>query len=82
MNRTAVQKKIDKMPDALMDTVATLLDKLIETYEIGQQSLGDVDFTEEELEEFDRRDKEIQEDPSASISLAEFKKQMKEEYGV
>jgi hypothetical protein len=82
MNRTAVQKKIDKMPDALMDTVATLLDKLMETYEIGQQSLGDVDFTDEELEEFDRRDKEIQEDSSASISLAEFKKQMKEEYGV
>lgn len=82
MDKAIVLEKINKMPDALMGTVAELLDKLIETYEIGRQSYDSDDFTDEELDEFDSRYQEMVDDPSASISMEEFKKQMKEEYGV
>ncbi len=82
MSRAVILEKINDMPDALMGTVADLLDKLIESYEIGRQSTGSEEFTDEELEELDRRYEEMQSDPSASISMEEFKKQMREEYGL
>lgn len=82
MNKTAVLKKIDKMPDALMGTVAELLDKLIESYELGQRSIITEEFTEEELEELDHRYEEMAAKPEKTISHEELKKYMHEKHGL
>lgn len=82
MNRTAVQKKIDKMPEALMGTVAELLDKLIESYELGQRSIITEEFTEEELDEFDRRYEEMVANPEDTISHEDLKKHILEKHGL
>lgn len=80
MSRTAVIEKINQMPEPLMDTISDMLDKLLESYQIGRQA--DVEFTEEELDEFDRRYEEMLAKPGESKSLEEVVKYMRERHGV
>ncbi|HFA48236.1 MAG TPA: hypothetical protein ENJ95_04370 [Bacteroidetes bacterium] len=82
MNRTVVFEKINKMPDALMDTVADLLDKLIESYEIGRQSADSEEFTDEELDELDRRYEEMIAKPEETISHEDLLKYIHEKHGL
>lgn len=81
MTKTVVLEKINRMPEALMGVVSEILDKLVEGYELGRQS-GMDDFTEEELEELDRRYEEMLATPSASVPVEEVIKYMGERHGV
>ncbi len=82
MTRTIVLEKINRMPDVLMGTVADVLDKLLEGYEIGKRAEIEITFSEEELDEIDRRYEEMIAKPGASISLEEVVKYMRERHGV
>ena len=82
MNRSEVLKKIDSLPDALMEALPNIVDQLIESYELGKLASEEAEFTEKELKELDRRYEEIKNDPSASITFEQFKEQMREKHGV
>ena len=82
MSRIAIHKKIDTMPDALIGMVAELLDKLVASYEIGQQSIISEEFTDEEIEELDRRYEEMIAKPEETISHEEIVKHIQLKHGL
>ncbi|MEK7256636.1 MAG: hypothetical protein AAB316_17915 [Bacteroidota bacterium] len=81
MSKTIVIEKLNQMPESLMGIISTMLDNLLEGYEIGRH-ITDDEFTEAELNELDRRYEEMLTKPDASYSLEEVLKYMHQTHGL
>ena len=81
MNKTLLFNDIESLPLDLQQQVADFVSFLKVKY-LRQKSDEDLTFTDGELAELDRRWQEFESDPDGATEIRDFKKQVRERYGV
>ncbi len=80
MNKALLLNEIESLPLDLQKQVADFV-AFLKFKSLRPPQAEDLEFSEEELVELDRRWEEYEADPESAIDVVEFKSKVKAEYG-